>query len=89
MKITHQHIAKQIEGFIYIIRNQKVMLDEDLARLYQVSTKVLVQALKRNINRFPDDFMFQLSTQEHDVLRSQFVTSSGRTGKGALDFSYI
>lgn len=74
-------IAKQIEGFIYIIRGQKVMLDEDLAQLYQVQTKALVQALKRNLSRFPEDFMFQLTTEEHSDLRSQFVTSSGRTGR--------
>lgn len=74
-------IRKQIENFIYIIRAHKVMLDEDLAKLYQVETKVLVQAVKRNINRFPEDFMFQLSTEEHELLRSQFVTLTGRTGR--------
>ncbi len=74
-------IRKQIENFIFIIRSHKVMLDEDLARLYQVETKVLVQAVKRNLNRFPEDFMFQLSTEEHELLRSQFVTSTGRTGR--------
>lgn len=74
-------IRKQIENFIYIIRSHKVMLDEDLARLYQVETKVLVQAVKRNMARFAEDFMFQLSTEEHKLLRSQFVTSTGRTGR--------
>ena len=74
-------IRKQIENFIYIIRGHKVMLDEDLAKLYQVETKVFVQAVKRNINRFPEDFMFQLTTEEHELLRSQFVTSNGRTGR--------
>jgi len=74
-------IRKQIENFIYIIRGHKVMLDEDLAKLYQVETKVFVQAVKRNINRFPEDFMFQLTTEEHELLRSQFVTSTGRTGR--------
>lgn len=74
-------INKQIDGCIYIIRGHKVILDEDLARLYEVSTKVLVQAVKRNLPRFPPDFMFQLSIEEHKVLRSQFVTSSGRTGR--------
>jgi hypothetical protein len=52
-----------IEKSIYLIRSQKVMLDEDLARLYQVRTKVLVQAVKRNRSRFPEDFMFQLTTE--------------------------
>ncbi len=61
---------------IYIIRNQKVMLDRDLAELYQVDTKVLKQSVKRNINRFPDDFMFELSDVEFKNWRSQFVTSN-------------
>lgn len=61
---------------IYLIRNQKVMLDSDLAELYQVDTKVLNQQVKRNIKRFPDDFMFQLTDKEFDNLKSQFVTSS-------------
>ena len=60
---------------IYIIRGQKVMLDRDLAMLYGVSTKVLNQAVKRNIKRFPEDFMFQLSKEELEISsRSQFVT---------------
>jgi len=65
----------QIKNLIYIIRNQKVMLDSDLAMLYEVKTKVLNQAVKRNIERFPEDFMFQLTEDECDFLRSQFVTS--------------
>ena len=60
----------------YIIRNQKVMLDFDLAFLYQIETKVLKQAVRRNVERFPDDFMFELTKEEFDNLRSQFVTSS-------------
>lgn len=69
-------IISGIGELIYLIRGCKVMLDEDLARLYGVSTKALVQAIKRNIRRFPDDFMFQLSDQEVANLRSQIVTSS-------------
>ena len=61
---------------IYLIRNQKVMLDSDLAELYQVETKVLNQQVKRNLKRFPEDFMFQLTEREFDNLKSQFVTSS-------------
>ena len=61
---------------IYWVREQKVMLDHDLAELYQVETKVLNQAVKRNIDRFPSDFMFQLTENEWKILRSQFVTSS-------------
>jgi len=59
---------------IYIIRDVKVMLDADLAELYGVETKVLNQAVKRNIKRFPEDFMFQLSIEEWNILKSQFVT---------------
>jgi hypothetical protein len=65
-----------IERRIYFIRGFKVMLDSDLAELYNVSTKVLNQAVKRNINRFPLDFMFQLTEIEYLNLRSQIVTSS-------------
>ena len=61
---------------ILLIRGQKVMLSADLAELYGVEPKVLVQAVKRNIQRFPDDFMFQLSRAEFGILKSQFVTSS-------------
>lgn len=65
-----------IETLIYEIRGQRVMLDRDLAMLYQVTTKAFNQAVKRNIERFPEDFMFQLTRQEYANLRSQFVTSS-------------
>jgi len=65
-----------IEKMIYIIREQKVMLDSDLAELYEVDTKVLNQAVKRNIARFPQDFIFQLTTKECDSLRSQFDLKS-------------
>jgi hypothetical protein len=61
---------------IYFIRGQKVMLDKDLAELYDVPTKVLNQAIKRNMKRFPKDFMFQLNTKEQTNLKSQNVTSS-------------
>jgi hypothetical protein len=64
-----------IEKKIYLIRGRKVMLDRDLAELYNVATKMLIQAVKRNIDRFPDDFMFQLNNQEVKILRSQIVTS--------------
>ena len=65
-----------IQQKIYLIRHQKVMLSSDLASLYQVQPKVLVQAVKRNIERFPSDFMFQLDGEEFENLKSQFVTSS-------------
>ena len=65
---------------IFDIRGQKVMLDSDLAALYEVEPKVLNQAVKRNIDRFPADFMFQLAQDEWKILRSQFVTSSNSHG---------
>jgi hypothetical protein len=61
---------------IYRIRGEKVMLDKDLAELYGVLTKVLKQAVRRNMNRFPEDFMFELTKKEFGNLRSQSVTSS-------------
>ena len=64
-----------IQSKIYEIRGQKVMLDFDLAEMYEVETRVLNQAVKRNIRRFPDDFMFQLTVNEWDNLKSQFVIS--------------
>jgi len=67
---------ERIEKRIFLIRNQKVILSIDLAELYGVEPRVLVQAVKRNIKRFPDDFMFHLTNQEFANLKSQFVTSS-------------
>ena len=65
-----------VQNLIYEIRGQKVMLDSDLAKLYQVETKVLNQAVRRNIKRFPEDFMCQLDNKEFANLKSQIVTSS-------------
>ena len=65
-----------IENKIYLIRKQKVMLSMHLAELYDVEPRTLVQAVKRNIKRFPEDFMFQLTKGEFDNLKSQIVTSS-------------
>ena len=67
---------ERIESKIFLIRGQKVMLDRDLAELYDVPTKVLNQAVRRNISRFPEDFMFQLTWDEIERLRSQIVTSN-------------
>jgi hypothetical protein len=63
-----------IQNKIHSVRNQKVMLDFGLAKLYKVETKALNQAVKRNLSRFPEDFMFRLSKQEWERLRSQIVT---------------
>ena len=68
--------VERIEKAILLIRGQKVMLDTDLAALYGVETKQLKRAVRRNINRFPKDFMFQLTKEEFDDLRSHFGTSS-------------
>ncbi len=69
-------LVTRIEGGIYLIRGHRVMLSHDLAALYEVETKVLLQAVRRNIERFPEDFMFQMDIQEFRNLRSQIVTSS-------------
>jgi len=70
-----------ISDKIYFIRNQKVMFDSDLASLYDIETKVLKQAVKRNISRFPEDFMFELTKIEFDSSRSQIVTL--KKGRGS------
>lgn len=67
--------AKGIQSRILTIRNQQVMIDRDLAELYGVETRILIQAVKRNIERFPDTFMFQLNEEEFGIWKSQFVTS--------------
>lgn len=71
---TNQSLI-QVEKLIYFIRNQKVMLSHHLADLYEVEPKVLIQAVKRNRERFPSDFIFQLKNQELAILKSQIVTS--------------
>jgi len=77
MSNTNLISIEKIEKTIYLIRGQKVMLDRDLAELYQVQTKALNQAVRRNFDRFPADFMFQLSEKEvAELNRSQFVTGS-------------
>ena len=73
---------------IYIVRNQKIMLDRDLAELYEVETRVLNQAVSRNMERFPEEFMFQLTPEEFEILKSQIVTSSwGGTRKMPFVFT--
>jgi len=73
--------VERIEKAIYFIRGERVILDADLARLYGVETRALVQAVKRNLQRFPKDFMFQLSLDEFKFLRSQIVISKSRGGR--------
>ena len=80
--------AELIENRIYFIRNKKVMLDRDLAELYDVETRVLNQAVKRNIERFPNDFMFQLSDSEADMMVSQNVIPSKKYFGGHLPYVF-
>lgn len=78
-----------VERKIYVLRDQKVMLDSDLASLYGVETRILNQAVKRNISRFLEDFMFQMTTDEFQNLKSQFVTSSFRNYGGRRKLPYV
>lgn len=73
-------LQNEIKSKIYTIRNKEVMLDEDLAKLYEVSVKRLNEQVKRNIERFPNDFMFQLTEEEYEKLKSQIATSSSEHG---------
>ena len=73
--------AQTIQNKIYEIRGYKVMLDFDLATLYQTQTKVLKQAVRRNMSRFPNDFLFELTREEYTSLRSQIVTLEKGRGR--------
>ena len=77
-----------IAPVIRTIRGQKIILDSDLARIYGVPTKALNQAVKRNLKRFPDDFLFRLSVAELENLKSQIVTSSSHGGKRKLPYAF-
>ena len=83
---------EKIQSKIYEVRGVRVMLDFDLAALYQVETKVLKQAVRRNLERFPEDFMFEMTEQEYNSLiislRSQFVTSNERGGRRHMPFAF-
>jgi len=76
MKSSEIIPIERIHNRIYLIRGQKVILDKDLAALYGVETKALIQLVKRGIERFPSDFMYQLTDKEFATLRSQIVTLS-------------
>ena len=78
--------VQPVESLIRVIRNQKIILDTDLATIYQVETRTLNQAVSRNKNRFPADFMFQLSAEEEECLRSQIVMSNSAAGRGGRRF---
>ena len=79
--MTPTRKVDNVEGAIYLIRGQRVMLDSDLAAIYGVTTKRLNEQLRRNRKRFPQDFVFQLTTEEFRNLRPQFATSKGRGGR--------
>ncbi|OFV93156.1 MAG: DNA-binding protein [Acidobacteria bacterium RIFCSPLOWO2_12_FULL_65_11] len=79
---------ERIERAILVLRGHRVMLDADLAALYQVETKALVRAVTRNIERFPADFMFRLSADEFENLRRQFGTSSSWGGRRHLPYAF-
>jgi len=79
---------ERIEKRIFLLRGQKVMLSTDLAELYEVEPRVLVQAVKRNLSRFPEDFMFQLNAHEFSILKSQFVISSWGGARRAMPYAF-
>jgi hypothetical protein len=82
-------VLRPLEGLIHVIREQRVMLDADLADLYKVATKSLNLAVRRNHDRFPEDFMFQLTKKESSSLRFQFETSkNGRGGRRYLPYAF-
>ena len=80
MRKVEMALVKPVESKILILRGHKIILDSDLAELYGVSVKRLNEQVKRNAERFPADFMFQLSAREHDYLKSQIATSKQRRG---------
>lgn len=80
--------AERIESRIYLLRGHKVMLSMDLADLYEVEPRALVQAVKRNMERFPEDFMFQLSQEEVENLKSQIVISSWGGPRRATPYAF-
>ncbi len=79
---------ERVEDRILFIRGHRVMLDADLAELYGVPTKRLNEAVRRNAARFPEDFMFQLTADEVEILRSQFATSNGRGGRRYIPYAF-
>jgi hypothetical protein len=80
--------VERIENIILLIRGQKVILDSDLAKIYGVPTKRLNEQVKRNTERFPDDFAFKLNREEFAILRSQFATSSAQGGRRYLPYAF-
>ncbi len=85
---SEMEIIKSIQNRIFEIRGERVMLDRDLAALYETETKSLNLAVKRNLKRFPKDFMFQLTKEEYESLRLQIETSKGRGGTRYLPYAF-
>jgi len=83
-RVAHEKVLRAI----ILVRGQKVILDRDLAELYGVLTKVLIQAVKRNVERFPADFMFRLTVKAFARLRSQIVTSNSRGGRRSAPYAF-
>lgn len=88
MSLKTKAVPEQIRQRIFFIRGQKVILDAHLAELYDVETRVLIQAVTRNRSRFPRDFMFQLSKREFESLRSQIVISNVRGGRRSAPYAF-
>ncbi|MGH7814584.1 MAG: ORF6N domain-containing protein [Candidatus Binataceae bacterium] len=88
MEASASILAARIEQRIFLLRGQKVMLSPDLAQLYQVEPRILIQAVKRNIDRFPADFMFQLNRREFLNLKSQIVISSWGGLRRAVPYAF-
>ena len=82
-------LENEIKSKVYNVRGKEVMLDRNLAELYQVETRTLNQAVKRNIERFPEDFMFQLTKEEYENLMSQIVISSSEKHGGVRKMPYV
>ena len=87
-RMTNIVPVERITDKICLLRGKKVLMDRDLAQLYGVETRVLIQGVKRNIERFPADFTFQLTQDEFDSLRSQIVISKGKGGRRYLPYAF-
>lgn len=88
LEIQNKISNEEIKNLIYTIRGKQVMIDNDVARLYHYETKRINETVKRNIDRFPTDFCFQLSTSEYESLKSQIATSNNRGGKQKLPYAF-
>lgn len=88
LEIQKEISSNEIKGFIYTVRGKQVMLDSDVARLYHYETRRINETVKRNSERFPIEFCFQLTSKEYETLKSQFATSNVRGGKQKLPYAF-